>query len=52
LVITSSRPEVTASLVPAGLDRLLLGADKAPTGDHKPRSPAATIVSSGSTKGS
>jgi hypothetical protein len=43
---------VTASLVVAGLDRLLLGADKPPAGDHKPRSQAATIVSSGSLKGS
>jgi anti-sigma B factor antagonist len=44
LVISSSRPEVTARLMLAGLDRLLLGADKAPTGDQKPRSQAATIV--------
>jgi hypothetical protein len=44
--------EVTASLVVAGLDRRLLGADKPPAGDHKPRSQAATIVSSGSLKGS
>jgi anti-anti-sigma factor len=52
LAISSSKPEVTASLVLAGLDRLLLGADKPPTGDHKPSSPAATIVPSRSAKGS
>jgi anti-anti-sigma regulatory factor len=52
LAISSSNPEVTASLVRAGLDRLLIGADNAPTGHHKPSSPAATVVSSGSNKGS
>jgi anti-anti-sigma regulatory factor len=50
LGITASDPEVTANLMLAGLDRLLLGAGRPPAG--APRSQAATIVSSGSTKSS